>query len=76
MQTARVFTNGRSQAVRIPKEFRFDVDEVYVNKIGDTLILTPTKSLAEAFDRGASMLTEDFLVDGVPESTPSERLEL
>ena len=76
MQTARVFTNGRSQAVRIPKEFRFDVDEVYVNKIGDTLILTPVKSLADAFDRGARMLTEDFLIDGVPESTTSERLEL
>ena len=76
METARVFTNGRSQAVRIPKEYRFDVDEVYINKIGDVLMLTPVKALADAFDRGASMLTEDFLADGMPESTASERLEL
>ena len=41
METTRVFTNGRSQAVRIPKEYRFAVDEVYINKIGDTVMLTP-----------------------------------
>ena len=32
MEIAKVFTNGRSQAVRIPKEYRFDVDELYINK--------------------------------------------
>lgn len=71
--TAKVFTNGRSQAVRIPKEYRFDTDEVFVNKIGEALILTPQTSLAAAFDYGASMLTEDFLAEGIPESIPSAR---
>ena len=37
MEIAKVFTNGRSQAVRIPKEYRFDVDELYINKIGETV---------------------------------------
>ena len=76
METTRVFTNGRSQAVRIPKQYRFDVDELYVNKIGDTLMLTPKASLASAFEMGAAMLTEDFLRDGLPEEIPSERDEL
>lgn len=76
MEIARVFTNGRSQAVRIPKEYRFDVDELYINKIGETVVLTPVSALSEAFDRGIKMLTDDFLADGIPESLPSERLDL
>ncbi|MBQ6518613.1 MAG: AbrB/MazE/SpoVT family DNA-binding domain-containing protein [Anaerolineaceae bacterium] len=76
METAKVFTTGRSQAVRIPKEYRFDTEELYINKIGDTVILTPFSALAEAFDKGARMLSEDFLSEGIPDSFPSERIEL
>lgn len=76
METARVFTNGRSQAVRIPKEYRFDTDKVFINKIGDVVILTPVKSLADAFEKGAALLTDDFLADGVLESVDSAREEL
>ena len=39
MMTAKLFENGRSQAVRLPKECRFSGDEVAVNKIGDIVIL-------------------------------------
>ncbi len=76
METARVFTNGRSQAVRIPKQYRFDVDEVYINKIGDTLMLTPVADLGKTFDAGAKMLTEDFLAGEMPDSVPSKRESL
>ena len=38
---AKVFKNGRTQAVRIPKEFRLDTDEVFIERKGDSLILTP-----------------------------------
>lgn len=38
---AKVFQNGRSQAIRLPKEFRVDVDEVYIEKIGHSLMITP-----------------------------------
>jgi antitoxin VapB len=47
MQAARIFNNGNSQAVRLPKEFRFDEDEVIIKKIGDMIILLPTKYKAE-----------------------------
>jgi len=47
MQTARIFNNGNSQAVRLPKEFRFDEDEVVIKKVGDMVILLPTKYKAE-----------------------------
>ena len=48
MQTARIFNNGNSQAVRLPKNFRFDEDEVIIKKLGDMVILLPTKYNAES----------------------------
>lgn len=41
MQTAKLFRNGRSQAVRLPKEFRFEGDEVYVRREGQGVMLLP-----------------------------------
>ena len=41
MMTAKVFENGRSQAVRLPKECRFNTDEIAVNRKGDIVILIP-----------------------------------
>ena len=73
MGTARIFSNGRSQAVRIPKEYRFDVDEVYINKIGNALVLVPKAELAAEFEKGAAMLSEDFLTEGLPNSIVSVR---
>jgi len=40
-QTAKLFKNGRSQAVRLPKEFRFEGDEVYVRREGRSIVLSP-----------------------------------
>lgn len=62
---AKVFQNGRSQAIRIPKEFRVSTDEVYIDKIGDTLIVKPKKAnkwdaFFEALER---VDTHDFMVD-------------
>ena len=76
MEIAKVFTNGRSQAVRLPKEYRFDTDEVYINKIGDLVVLIPKDSLARAFDMGASLLTDDFMSEGMPSEIEPERMEL
>ncbi len=47
MQTAKLFKNGRSQAVRLPKEFRFDGDEVYVERRGKSVVLTPKATAKE-----------------------------
>lgn len=41
MQTAKIFMNGKSQAVRLPKEFRFEGEEVFIKKQGNSVILTP-----------------------------------
>ena len=43
MRIAKLFKNGRSQAVRLPKEFRFKGDEVYIKKIDDLVVFIPNK---------------------------------
>ena len=68
------FMAGRSQAIRIPKEYSFaDDEEVYINRIGDSIIITPTKALASTFFSGASLLDNDFMSDGRPGETPTVR---
>ena len=49
METAKIFENGRSQAVRLPKKFRFNTDEVIVQQLGDAVILVPKESMWQTF---------------------------
>jgi len=60
MITAKVFESGRSQAVRLPKRFRFHSREVNVQPTPDGLLLTE-KGPWELFDEGVSDLPDDFL---------------
>ena len=64
MMTAKVFKNGRSQAIRLPKECRFSLDEVVVNKIGDIVILLPNQNKWDSFMRAIDMFSDDFMADG------------
>lgn len=63
MLTAKVFENGRSQAVRLPKEYRFHCDEVMVNKIGDAVVLLPKNSKWNSFITAIDMFSDGFMVD-------------
>ncbi|PKA06406.1 type II toxin-antitoxin system antitoxin VapB [Leptospira harrisiae] len=73
MQTAKIFINGRSQAVRIPKEFQFKGDEVFIQKLGDAVILVPKNKAWNAFLDGLNGFSEDFMKDGRNELPDSER---
>jgi len=76
MTKARIFKSGNSQAVRLPKEFRFKVKEVEISRRGDEIILRePKHSLADAFDALASMPV-DFFADGRKDPPPEEREDL
>ena len=63
METAKLFTNGGSQAVRLPKNCRFDDEEVYVNKIGNAVILLPKNDPWSSAIMGLSMFSDDFMKD-------------
>lgn len=61
MAIAKVFENGRSQAVRIPKEYRFDCSEVIVNKIGEVLIMTPKDKQWDGLLASLDQFSDDFM---------------
>jgi len=73
MRTAKVFKNGNSQAIRLPKEFQFDDSEVEILRRGDEVVLRKKKeTLKEAFDLLAEM-PEDFFAEGRRDPLPEER---
>ena len=61
MKVAKIFENGRSQAVRLPKEYRFNVNEVNVNRVGDIIMLIPKKSKWNSLIESLDMFTGDFM---------------
>jgi antitoxin VapB len=76
MSKAKIFKSGNSQAVRLPKEFRFNVKEVEISRRGDEIVLRePRRTLAHAFELLTSM-PEDFFADGRKDAPPQEREDL
>jgi antitoxin VapB len=64
MQRAKIFTNGSSQAIRLPKKYRFKTKEVNVSRLGESVVLTPiSKSWQEMFDKMEFIPNNDFLND-------------
>ncbi len=61
MKTARLFQNGRSQAVRLPKQFRFEGTEVYIKKVGNAVVLLPTKDSWEPLLASLALFPDDFM---------------
>lgn len=64
MMTAKIFETGRSQAVRLPKEYRFSEKEVLVNKIGDIVMLMPKDSEWSDFMQSLNLFSDDFMENG------------
>lgn len=71
---AKIFMNGGSQAVRLPAEYRFEVDEVLIEKIGEKVVLSPRRSGWDDFFDRPSSLPADFLderADAPPQKRPA-----
>ena len=73
MDTAKVFPNGRSQAVRLPKPFQFSTDEVYVNKIGGVVVLFPREKAWDALAESLGHFTTDFMAERDQAAVAEER---
>ena len=69
MTTTRTFMTGRSQAIRIPLEYRLPDEEIVINRVGDTITLTPVSKLKSSFVNALDSFTDDFMVEGRPEQT-------
>ena len=76
METAKLFQNGKSQAVRLPKEFRFAGDKVYIKKMGNAVVLLPYDKPWESFFAALEMFSDDFMQEGRLQPEQQERPEL
>ncbi len=70
MDIVKIFENGRSQAVRLPKEYRFKDSEVFVKKINDIVLLIPKDSAWNTLESSLKHFSEDFLSDRNQPKTP------
>jgi len=61
MKTAKVFKNGQSQAVRLPKEFRFEDSEVFIKKTGNIVQLIPRSDSWNSLFASLKKFSPDFL---------------
>jgi antitoxin VapB len=63
MKTAKLFQNGQSQAVRLPKEFRFEGDEVIIKRSGNAVVLIPTNHSWEVLASSLDKFSDDFMAN-------------
>ena len=63
MDTAKLFQDGQSQAVRLPKAYRLVGEEVYIKKVGNAVVLLPLEHPWESLFESLSQFSEDFLED-------------
>lgn len=71
MEKARIFWSGRSQAVRLPKEFRFDANEVSIKRRGSAVILEPIPQGWDWLDALVGPVDRDF-VEATEETLPDQ----
>lgn len=74
--TAKVFRNGASQAVRLPREFRFDDEEVCIKRIGSAVLLYPKGSAWDLMKGTLGQADEDFLPERNQPRRPEKRKRL
>ncbi len=60
-KTAKLFKNGNSQAVRLPREYRFEGTEVIVKKVGNAVVLLPKEHFYQVMIDSLNMFSEDFM---------------
>lgn len=61
MDTAKLFQNGQSQAVRLPKEYRFKGSRVVINKVGNAVVLFPLDNPWQILEEGLRRFSADFM---------------
>jgi len=64
MMSSKVFTSGNSQAIRLPKEFQVEDKELFIQRVGKSIILFPKENPWENFENSLTEFTSDFMRDG------------
>lgn len=63
MKKAKIFKNGQSQAIRLPKEFQFKGKEVFAQRVGNGVLLLPADNPWQMFRESLSMFSDDFMTE-------------
>lgn len=63
MDTAKLFKNGQSQAVRLPKAYRFEGSQVYLKRVGNAVLLIPYDDPWQLMWESLDEFTEDFMLE-------------
>ena len=61
METAKLFKNGQSQAVRLPKDFRFEGEKVFIKRVGNAVVLIPYQDSWETLFESLDQFSDDFM---------------
>lgn len=61
MDTAKIFQNGKSQAIRLPKEYRFQGSKVYIKRIGNAVVLIPEQDSWQTLIESLDKFSNDFM---------------
>lgn len=69
----KLFMSGNSQAVRIPREFQMEGDEVEIQRRGNTLVISPKKHTWQVLTGSLAMFTDDFMQEGRQQPPLQER---
>lgn len=73
METARLFKNGQSQAVRLPKDFRFEGEKVFIKRVGKAVVLIPYQDSWDTLFESLDQFSDDFME--VREQPPAQHRE-
>jgi len=77
MKSAKLFVNGRSQAVRLPKAFRFEGNEVYIKEVSEGVLLIPkNRSLWDIWEQNLMKYDESFMTERNQPENQQERAKL
>ena len=76
METAKLFKNGQSQAVRLPKEYRFEGKDVYIKKMDGIVLLIPKEDLWENFVHSLDKFSDDFLSENIKQGEFENREDI
>ena len=72
MDTAKIFKNGKSQAIRLPKEYRFRGSKVYVKQVGNAVVLIPEQDSWQTLIESLAQFSDDFMLER-QQPPPQER---
>ena len=76
MQVAKLFKNGNSQAVRLPKNFRFSGERVYIKKVSNGVLLLPHDESWQMMFDALEQFSDDLFADGREQPEQQSRVEL